>query len=574
MNTLAKEQSEKFRQIVAEYRLSQSALSQFHADWREYDSYYLADQWSEKRASWRPDPVINYIAYVVDQKRPQLTNNRPTGIILPVAKGDEDAAKLFTQVTDVIADRVDLDSVVDEVVQTGLLLDVAWFYVYWDESLSGGSAKRQNIWKGDVVIESVDPANLYFDPQATCVEDARWIIYAVPKTTQWVKETFGKDVEPDSVQSFETEIYDRPGTEQGKDRVMFYARWTRVKGKLNVTYAAGGVDLKTVEGVYKHGQYPFIPFVAKSRRKSIIGVSEVRNIMNNQKLLNKLVEMPTSSALLTANPIAIISRKAGIDKNQWVSKPGMVWDTGLDDPSKAVYWLQPPSFQGDVYKLTDMLTTYIEKIGGVYDAMTGETPKGVTAASAIQLLQEQGSIPIKGIARNLYAALKQVYKQVIQLVQENYTETRYIRIVGDEGGTEFIEFKGAEYAEVDFDVKVSAGPATPMSRAYITQLADDLFNKQLLTGSEYVEMQDGLPNKERIVARLREMESQPPPVSPGTDPNMPQTDPMAGTQPQMPTVDELYAQMPPQLQQEIDLMREQGMPDDHILQMLMQLVQQ
>jgi len=562
-------EQEEFRKIVDEFRTSQSAMSQFHADWREFDDYYLADQWSAQRASWKPRPVVNYISYVVDQKKPQLTNNRPTGIILPVAAGDEEAAHVFTQVTDVIADRVDLDSVVDEVVQTGLLLDVAWFYVYWDNNLSGGSAARKNIWKGDVVVESVDPANIYYDPQATCIEDARWVIYAVPKTVQWVKEMFGVAVTPDSVQSFETEIYDRPGQEQAKDRVMLYARWERKNGKLNVVYAAGQKILKRIDNVYEHGRYPFIPFVSKKRRKSVIGIGEPRNLFENQKLLNKLIEMPTSSALLTANPIALLNKKSGINKNQWISKPGMVWETALDDPSKAVHWLQPPSFQGDVYRLTDMLTGYIEKIGGVYDALTGETPSGVTAASAIQLLQEQGSIPIKGIARNLYSSLKEVYKQMIELVKQFYTETRYIRITGEEGGVEFIQFDALQYADVDFDVKVSAGPSTPMSRAYITQLADDLFNKGLLLGSEYVDMQEGLPNKDRIVARLREMESQPPPTGAPADPNA-----TTGVTPDLPTVDEIYAQAPPQLQQEIDLLREQGMAEEQILQTLMQLLNQ
>ncbi|GKU76850.1 hypothetical protein [Paenibacillus sp. L3-i20] len=556
---------EEYSQIINEYRSSMSAMKQYHADWKEYDDYYIAEQWSSQRASWRPDPVVNYISYIVDQKKPQLTNNRPTGIILPTSAGDEDATKLFTQVTDVIADRVDMDSVVDEVVQTGLLLDVAWFYVYWDNSLSGGSAARKNIWKGDVVVESVDPANMYYDPQAVDIDDARWVIYAVPKTVQWVKEKYGVVVEPDSVQSFETEIYDRPGVEQGKDRVMLYARWSRVNGKLNVSYAAGGKILDKIEDVYAHGRYPFIPFVSKRRRKSIIGIGEPRNIINNQKLLNKLIEMPTTNAMLTANPIALIDRKSGIDKDKWVAKPGMVWYT-VGDPRKAAYWMEPPRMSNDVYKLTDMLTGYIEKIGGVYDALTGDTPTGVTAASAIQMLQEQGSIPIKGIARNLYSSVKEVYKQMIELVKEFYTETRYIRITGEEGGTEFVEFQGAKYADVDFDVKVSAGPSTPMSRAYITQLADDLFNKQLLLGSEYVDMADGLPNKERIVARLREMERQPPPPQPTTNAT-------AAPQP-MPTVDDIYAQAPPQLQQEIDLMREQGMPDEQIMQTLMQLLKQ
>lgn len=565
----------RYRKIVSEYQTSKSALAQFHDDWREYDDYYLAKQWSTKRASWRPNPIVNYISYVVDQKKPQLTNNRPTGIILPVAEDDVKAAKLFTQVMDVIADRVDLDSVTDDVVHTGLLLDVAWFYVYWDNNLSGGSQARKNIWVGDVVVESIDPANLYFDPQATEINAARWVIYAVPKTTQWVKEQFGTEIEADSTQSFETEIYDRVGPEQAKDRVMLYARWERVDGKLNVVYAAGGKILKEVNDVYAHGEYPFIPFVSKKRRKSIVGISEARNLMENQKLLNKFIEMPSSSALLTANPIALINQRSGIDKGKWVSQPGTVWETAMD-PREAVHWLQPPNFPSDVYKLTDMLTGYIEKIGGVYDSMTGDTPKGVTAASAIQLLQEQGSIPIKGIARNLYSSLKEVYKQMIELVKQFYTETRYLRITGEEGGMEFLEFNAAQYADVDFDVKVSAGPSTPMSRAYISQLADDLFNKQLLLGSEYVDMQEGLPNKERIVARLKELEAQPPMPPQGQAPPAgvsPQA-PMQPAQQQMPSVDDIYAQAPPQLQQEIDLLREQGMQDDQIMQMLMQLLHQ
>lgn len=553
----AQTEETKFQKIKKDFNESLSALSTYHADWREFDDFYLGKQWNTQRASWRPDPVVNYIAYVVDQKRPQLTNSRPNGIILPTKAGDEQIAKLFTQVTDVIADRVDLDSRIDEVVNTGLLLDVAWFKVYWDNSIEGGSPGMY--WKGDIAIDAPDPANVYPDPQATTMEECRYVIYAVPKTVQWIKEKFGVQVEPDAVQSFQTEIYDRPGTNQSSDRVMLYEYWYREDGKLNCIYAAGGKILKEIKEIYKHGKYPFIPFVAKKRRKSIIGIGEPRNILSNQKLLNKLLEMPTTNALLTANPIALINRRSGIDKNQWVSKPGMVWEVE-GELSNAVRWLQPPQFQGDVYKLIELLTTYIERIGGIYDALTGETPKGVTAASAIQLLQEQGSIPIKGIARNLYASIAEVYKQMIELIKEFYTETRYIRISGEDGGYEFIEFNAAQYAEVNFDVKVSAGPSTPLSRAFVSQLADELFDKQLLLPSEYVEMKEGVPNKERIVARLREQEGM-------------QRQQQETMQPQPPSLNEIYAQAPPDLQREIDLMLEQGIPEDQIIQTLLQLLQ-
>lgn len=565
--------------IVRNFKQSLSAMKEFHNDWREFDEFYLAKQWNKQRASWRSDPVVNYVSYVVDQKKPQLTNNRPTGLITPTAPGDEEAADTFTKVTDVISDRVDLDSRIDEVVHSGLLLDIGWFYVYWDNELKGGSLERRTYWVGDVCVEAPDPSNVFVDPEATRVEDCRYIIYAVPKSIEWIQkyaEALGKKISIEPERTFETEIYNRPGLGPGQaqdsNRALFYAYWWKDAEGIHVKYAVGGYILKEIKNVYKHGRYPFIPFVAKKRRKSIIGIGEPRNIMSNQKLLNKLMEMPTTSALLTANPIALIDAKSGIDPAKWTSKPGVVWKVA--DVDKAVKWLEPPRFQSDVFKLTDLLTGYIEKIAGIYDATTGETPGAVTAAAAIQMLQEQGSIPIKGIARNLYASIKEVYEQMIELVKEFYTEERYIRIEGENGGYEFMSFNASKYAEVDFDIKISAGASTPTSKAYVAQLSADLFAQGILLPSEYVELQENLPNKDRIVKRLREQEQMPqqqPDVSQGMTPQTPQA---AQQAPVMPSLDDMMAQFPPQLQQEVMLMREQGMPDDQIINAILSLGQQ
>jgi hypothetical protein len=550
--TEKQEDKQLYKKIVTDFQLSLSALSELRNEMKEYDEFYNAKHWNKQRASWRPDPVINYVAYIVDQKSPQLTNMRPTGLILPTAIDDEEAAKVFTQVTDVVAERVDMDDKIDQVVRQGLLLGTGWFKVYWDNSLSGGSVAKQNLWKGDVAIDIPDASNIFTDPQAVTVDDCRYIIYAVDKSIQWVEKKFDKKVEPD--QAIETDLYSRPTTNYAKDRVMFYEYWYKDKKGINVVYAAGGQILKKIEKVYDHGRYPFIPFVAKRKSKSIWGIGEPKNILNNQKLLNKLVELPTTHALLHANPIALINPQSGIDPAKWQNKPGQIWPA--KDPQNAVHWLKPPEMSADVYRMTDKLVDYIEKIGGVYDSLTGETPKGVTAAAAIQMLQEQGSIPIKGIARNLYQSIKDVYELIIELVKQNYTETRYIRIMNEDGTMEFMEFNAVQYKEIDFDVKVSAGASTPTSKAYIAQLADQLFDKGLLLGSEYVEMQEGLPNKERIVARLREVEQ-----------NQPQQGQEMPMQP--PDFQTFATNAPPELQQEIQMMLEQGMSEDEIMAFLL-----
>lgn len=574
MNPLA--EHDQYRRIVMHFRESLSALASLREEMREYDDFYLAKHWNKERPSWRPDPVVNYVSYIVDQKAPQLTNQRPSGLILPTAQDDEEAAKIFTQVTDVVAERVDLDDKVDQVVRTGLLFGTGWFKVYWDNSIQGGSEAKGNIFVGDVAVSVPDPSNIFTDPNATCVEEQRYMIYAVPKSISWIEKKYDVKVDPD--QAFETELFDRPSNNSRKDSVMFYEYWYKDKDSINVIYAAGGKILKEIKEVYKHGRFPFIPFVAKKNRKSIWGIGEPKNIIANQKLLNKLMELPTTNALLNSNPITLIDPKSGLNPKQWQNKPGIV--AFANNAKEAVHIVEPPQLSNDLYKLTDLLQTFIERIGGVYDSMTGETPNGVTAATAIQLLQEQGSLPIKGIARNLYQSIKDVYELMIELIKENYTETRYIRIIDEDGTFEFKEFNAMQYAEVDFDVKVSAGASTPTSKAYIAQLGSELFDKGILLPSEYVEMQEGLPNKDRIVARLREQEQRPP--APTTPPvQVPPMGPPMGPPPipmeqppMMPpsppiNLDMIMQQAPPEIQQEVQLMLEQGMNEEQIIQMLL-----
>ena len=565
-----------YAKIKKDFQYAFSTLSTYHADWREYDDFYNAKHWKVQRASWRPDPVINYVSYIIDQKAPQITNQRPTGVILPTTEEDAEVAKIFTQLTDVVSNRVDFDMRIDEVVRTGLLLDIAWFKVYWDNSIKGGDISKGNVYIGDICIEAPDPSNVYFDPQATRIDDCRYVIYSVPKTVQWVKETWGVDVEPEQV--FETEIYNRPERNTQSDRCNFFEYWYKKDGGIHCIYAAGGKVLKHIENVYKHGRYPFVPFVAKKNRKSVMGISEIRNIINNQKLLNKMVELPTTNALLTSNPISLVWQNSGIDENKWTTKPGQVWK--VKDINNSVKWLEPPQLSSDVYRIIDLLTNFMERIGGIYDANTGETPGSITAAAAIQMLQEQGSIPIKGIARNLYHSIREVYEQMIELIKEFYTEDRFIRIDRTNGGYDFMVFNSSPYQEIDFDIKVSGDNGTPATKAYIAQLAADLFQQGVLLPSEYVDLQDNLPNKEKIVERLRQREqmeqqmaqnqgAQPPPMDMGTQ-SMQDAQGMAQGQ-APPDLQMIYEQAPPEIQQMIDDMREQGMDEPSILRQLMTL---
>jgi hypothetical protein len=503
-----------FALIKTRFKESLSALAQDHKDWIEYDNLYLAKHWSSQRVSWRPDPVINYISYVVDTKAPQLTNSSPTGIVIPTSQGDDGIATIFTEATTVVSDRVSFDDKIDETVRTGLLLGTAWIKVYWDNSIVGGSKAKGTLYKGDIEIDLPDPTNMYHDIQANCVEECRFINYAMPKPCEWIEKTalemFGITVKIEAEQEFMTEIYNREGRNTPKGNMaMWYEYWYKDAEGVHCVYAAGGNILKRIPNASPKGMYPFVTFIPKKKRKSLLGIGEPKNIINNNKLLNKLIEMPTTSAMFTSNPMLLVKANNGIEADAVAAVPGRVYTVretnGAGGP--AMEWVQPPANGTDVYKLVELMTTYIEKIGGIYDSNTGATPTGVTAAAAIQMLQDQASIPIKGIGRNLNNTIKQVYKLEIELMKENYTETRHIRVMNDQGKYDFNPFQASLHAEVDLDVKIGAGASTPTSTAYIAQLSQDLFKEGILLKSEYVNMQQGLPDKDKIVDRLRKLEA-------------------------------------------------------------------
>lgn len=565
-----------YDKVRKDFREALSAMATYHAEWREFDDFYLGKHWQKERPSWRPDPVVNYVSYIIDQKAPQITNQRPIGVILPTTEEDSPVAEIFTQLTDVVAARTSFDMRTDEVVRTGLTLDIAWYKVYWDNTIRGGDPARGTVYIGDICVEAPDPSNVYPDPQATRIEDCRYIIYSVPKTIQWVKDTWGVEVGSEEV--FDTEIFDRPERNVTSDRVNYYEYWYRQDEGIHCIYAAGGKILKHMKNVYKHGKFPFIPFTAKKKRNSIMGISDIRNIINNQKLLNKLVELPTTNALLTSNPISLVKSNSGIDTHKWTTKPGQIYE--VKDIVNSVRWLEPPQLSGDIYRMIDLMTSFMERIGGVYDANTGETPGSVTAAAAIQMLQEQGSIPIKGISRNLYHSIRRVYEQMIELIKEFYTEDRFIRVDTKDGGYKFMVFNSTPYQEIDFDIKVSGDNGTPATKAYIAQLAGDLFSAGVLLPSEYVELQENLPNKDRIVARLREqeqaakqqaqMQAQMPPQAPqGVSEGISQGQSQERS---VPSLSAIYESAPDEVKDMIDEMMDQGMDEQSILRQLMSVV--
>lgn len=133
----------------------------------------------------------------------------------------------------------------------------------------------------------------------------------------------------------------------------------------------------------------------------------------------------------------------------------------------------------------------LKEVTGTRDVSTGGTVSGVTAASAIAAMQEAGGKLSRDSNLASYRAFRKVCLLVIELIRQFYELPRAFRILGDQGGMEFVSFgngclkpraQGVELG-VDmgihtplFDVEVGAEKQSPYSRLSQNELAMQFYS--------------------------------------------------------------------------------------------------
>jgi hypothetical protein len=245
------------------------------------------------------------------------------------------------------------------------------------------------------------------------------------------------------------------------------------------------------------------------------------------------------------NPIWKTEAGNGVDPNRLTNQFGAVITT-KDNKIDTVKREIPPPLPQYILEFYQFLIRMAEMESGVQEVSQGRRPKGVTAAQAIESLQEAAQTRIRLKERNLQNSLSQLGKQVISLMMQYYKEPRIARITGKGEWPEFFEFfvsdaedgrmifnqkkfvndkEGRPIADNDqftqsqpskgiFDVKIQSGTALPHQK---TQRANVAFKLREAGDLSREGLYDALdwPNAEEELKRLEEQAALMPPEEPG-----------------------------------------------------------
>lgn len=506
------------------YREAYAAKEELHRLWDKCFKAYTGEYFNNNRPSYVAKELSNYIFATVETVKPIMLANNPKFIALPRKEEFYEKSELVQEALDYEWKRTNMFRELHRAITIGLITGTVPISLIWDSTADKGL--------GQIKPLILNPFNVFVDPMATNIEDAEYIIYAAYKNVgqlinfapdkaeeikgqvvshfdEWL--TYGKDTTNVDNTVLYIEAYFRDYSRELIDESEEGEKTTRLKypnGRRVII--AGDVLLYDGENPYEDGKFPFEFWKCYEVPGRFWGMGEVEHIISPQESATNLINHVLDSARLMSNPVWILDKNSGIKKNSLTNRDGLVI---RKNPGSEVRREQPPAMPAYVQNIISLLRDDIELISGVYDVTRGERPTGITAAAAIQALNEQAQGRIRLKIQTLEDTLSKLGAMWVSRMKQFWTTPRSIRVVGDDYKVQFREFNPNDFVDGDWDIIISAGSTMAVNKTarlqQIIQLSQTIAEDGLPVVDRQTILENSeLPNVKEILERFNNIKMQ------------------------------------------------------------------
>jgi len=412
--------------------------------WRKCDDYKQSRQ-NPQQSHDHPGSVTNLIHPIIESQIGDLVD-KPFNTS---AKGWEPSDDMFAEqaqnIMDFILYRNRFSTKMNVAEHDRLELGTTIIKVWFDpDDLEG---------RGLPKFEPISPSNFFPDPKiprADLLQDAEFIIHAVPRPLSWIRKKFpefGKYVkreasvpyDPDDV--FADAQSDQVSPDTSQKALLLECYMKDEEGELYCVHVANHLILedsreKKVK-VQRRDKYPFVMIPCYLKRGTAWGYGDVELLIPTQNLINELDDQIRMNARMSGNPQIVVGMGAGKTFNfrKWTNEPGLRIPMRDHNAWSVV---QPQNVSSDVVVRREKAFSEADTISGRSDVTRGEKPGQVTAASAILALQQAGQKGVIHKAKMFKEGWSEVLELLFDEVAENWDEEMWIRIDGDEPDYHFV----------------------------------------------------------------------------------------------------------------------------------------
>jgi hypothetical protein len=308
---------------------------------------------------------------------------------------------------------------------------------------------------------------------------------------------------------------------QGDEMVTLHTHWDREfkggKWTYNCTYYLKEADfiLLRLEDI-KPAEFPFAVLYDEEEEAEFFGSSTAMDILENQKIINKLDQTASILGVLHQNPQKVVLRESGINAQELArtgTLPGKVWTSNVD-ASKAISVVQPMDIPKSLFELKDRKENDIKESVGVTEAYTGQSVGSLTTSTGVDSLIERATIRDKDKMIQIDEFVERISHLIVTFILYKWQDKRPITTTGPNGQPQYEEYQpisGDIAEQLEWRVKSDVYAKAPVTQATKRQQADQLiqlqgqfqFDPPLITVQEWIKFQD-FENKEEILWRMQQ----------------------------------------------------------------------
>lgn len=496
----AEEHKARLDWCLTAFNAAERARNQYEDRWiryyKQYRSYIRRDP-----KNWRSSVYMPISFYVIETVAPRVIAQLPDFIVAPVGEEDVMGAKQMEALLDWCAEKTDLFEQLVIATKDALMFGTGILktfhkqdirkvryrspagaqgsYAGVDPTMMGGiidpdtgqplldmngqpmsnqpagpTSELQDVTFYDgPAAEAVDPFDFWPAPEASCIEDARFVVHRTFKDMDHVKRrvregifNFPENIDFERFTTTEDPTFRKRleaiGIDVSRDPsrkvVEIKEFWT---GDEVITMLNDAAVVRVQRNPFDHGEKPFVRVVDQLVPHEFWGIGEIEPIEGMQDVFNALVNTRIDNVKLVMNAMFAVNIDHIFDLRDLKVRPGGI--IRVREPGLPVNQVFQKLDMGDVtsssFEETQQVQDMVERVSGVSAyQLGGDSPSLNDTATGVNIITEQGNARF-GLKLKLaeIVGFRKLARHFGSILQQFMPPTLAVRLKGAEAGQEW-----------------------------------------------------------------------------------------------------------------------------------------
>jgi hypothetical protein len=355
-----------------------------------------------------------------------------------------------------------------------------------DDIIASIPSTQMEIIADQPFVERISPFDMFVDPEATCLEDAKWVAQRIVRPIEEVRRdkrfrrSVRQNLQADSGLKIRWENDDeRDQYSDLIERVTLYEYYDIEEGLLSV--CADGADdylLDPTPMPYDFG-HPYILLRNYDIPDAFYPMGDLEAIESLQEELNKTRTQMVNHRKRYARKYLYHERSFGPEGREALESD----DDGRFVPvvdenrplSEIVVPLPQVPLAPEMYNHSTIIENDVNTVSGVSEYARGQMPEIRRTATEASIIADAGNARASDKLAMVEICIGEVARHVIQLMQQYMTRNQMVRIAGKNSEQHYVAYTRDDIIG-EYDFSVEGGSTQPLNETGRRQQAISLMN--------------------------------------------------------------------------------------------------